>query len=229
VWLPLDHPNPVAIANKGGLYYFSLTHIDTFVLGAVAGAVYLRRGMHGVESPRAMTALFVASVLSAGLLAFWWQVSIWPPYVWYSPLIYTPIALSMACLVYAVVANPNACYARPLRWYPLRVFGLLSYGIYLVHVVVMLAVRQRVAGGNVDAMSSADLALCVAYVLAGTVCVAAGLHVLIERPFLRLKGRPLPSARQLTSTTVPWRRCMLVGLGACVVIEALFWSGLTSR
>jgi peptidoglycan/LPS O-acetylase OafA/YrhL len=221
VSVPLEHPDPASIGNQAGLYYSTMSYVDLFLLGAVAGAVYLRRGVVGIESSRAMTTLFVAAIAACGVLALWWEPALWPPYVWYSPLIYTLIAIVMSCLVYAIVANPAAPYSRLLRLYPLRVFGLLSYGIYLVHVPAIHIVKIRFPGLAAADVEVAPFAVGVAYAMVLAVAMAAALYALIERPFLQLKGRRAMPTGRLTSVTVPWRRCMLLALGVIVAIEAV--------
>jgi peptidoglycan/LPS O-acetylase OafA/YrhL len=219
--LALEHPEPVSIGNQAGLYYSTISYIDLFLLGAVAGAVYLRRGMSGIESPIAMTILFVIAITACGVLAVWWEPSIWPPYRWYSTVIYTLIAIVMSCLIYAIVANPAAPYSRLLRLYPLRVFGFLSYGIYLVHVPAIAVVKLRFPGLASGDVPAAPFVVGVVYAMVLAIAMAAALYVLVERPFLQLKGqRAMPTGR-LTSTTVPWRRCMLLALSVIVAIEAI--------
>jgi peptidoglycan/LPS O-acetylase OafA/YrhL len=229
--LPIDLGAALVIPSNAGLYYFSLSYIDLFVLGAVAGYAYIHRGRLGAERPRTMAALLVLALLSTVALLFWWDDALWPPYQWYSPLIYTFLAITLSCLIYIVAVSPGSRYAAVLRARPLRILGFLSYGMYLIHVPVLHVIRW-----HLDAVRPAielpevfQVLLFQVYVLASVVAAATVLYVLVERPFLLLKQGSRASASkpsELTSSTVPWTRCLILALATMIVLDLLYWKPL---
>jgi peptidoglycan/LPS O-acetylase OafA/YrhL len=67
---------------------------------------------------------------------------------------------------------------RVLRW-----LGLISYGLFLWHNVVIQEIARRI--GPLDDVPMVLLALAI------SIAIAAASYYVIERPFLRLKNRPL--------------------------------------
>ncbi|HYC76902.1 MAG TPA: acyltransferase [Planctomycetota bacterium] len=92
--------------------------------------------------------------------------------------------VAAAGLVLACAARPDHVGARLLRWRPIAALGAISYGIYLLHLLVQGAIG-RVAGGALDGRPAARFAAT----FAAAAVVAAASYVVFERPFLRLKRR----------------------------------------
>jgi peptidoglycan/LPS O-acetylase OafA/YrhL len=135
-------------------------------------------------------------------------------------------------MIYSVVGNPSAWYARLLRAYPLRVLGFLSYGIYLTHVPAMSFLRWHLhlVEPSYALPGAVQGALLLVYQLAFIVTVVSILYAVVERPFLRMKGGQRSSSStttttssSLTSVTVPWQRCLLIALSVVAVFELLYW------
>lgn len=93
-----------------------------------------------------------------------------------APADFTIVDLAAAAVVVAVAVVPTAL-ARPLSWSPLVWVGQRSYGIYLLHFVVVGGLDR--APGLLTLMLAVPLSL-----------LAAGVsYRYVERPFLRMKGR----------------------------------------
>jgi peptidoglycan/LPS O-acetylase OafA/YrhL len=91
-------------------------------------------------------------------------------------------------LVVAGAVLREAGGGRPvLRGAGLRRLGLWSYGIYLINVLLLCGLAPRVPLDAPPALAAAVLATVVAGL---TVALAAALHHGVERPALRLRGRP---------------------------------------
>ena len=104
------------------------------------------------------------------------------------------------CLVAPAVfhVSGDGAVAGLLSWRPLAWIGLISYGIYLYHSRILLAVSAHV-GLSGDRWLRLLVLTFVTLVLA--VIVAALSYYLVERPILRLKNRrffsrmrPVPSS-----------------------------------
>jgi peptidoglycan/LPS O-acetylase OafA/YrhL len=99
--------------------------------------------------------------------------------------------LVVAVLIVALATGAGAV-ARALTAAPLRVLGRISYGLYLWHFPVLLALRESLGG---RAMAARDFG---GYLLAGAFLslLAAGLSwVLIEQPALRRAHAAAPAKR----------------------------------
>lgn len=206
--LPVNYHEPEKIGSSTGLYYATFSYVDMFVAGGVAGWLYLRR--QGRESALTMTALLLLAAIGSALLMLAWPAGIWVPYRWYSPLIYSGLAVTLAALVYACVACPGSPQSFILRQYPLRVLGLLSYGMYLVHFPSIRVALWWFAGRQISPW------VMVAFAVLLAVAIAALLHGTVERPFLLLRHRARPSG--LSSTSVPWRLTLLLALSALLLL-----------
>jgi peptidoglycan/LPS O-acetylase OafA/YrhL len=92
---------------------------------------------------------------------------------------YDPLLLSVAVAAIVDYASGGESRWSPLRWWPMVYVGRVSYGIYLLHPLV-LGVAVHALGGGWVAMGL--------YLLA-TVGVAAASYELAEKRILRLKRR----------------------------------------
>jgi peptidoglycan/LPS O-acetylase OafA/YrhL len=104
---------------------------------------------------------------------------------------YTLIAVAFAALLVSGLLSPPI--ARTLAWWPLRFFGHYSYGLYVIHVPLLVLIPPaslsesfvRQFGYTIPVARLAGLAAFAALCLALAVII---FHA-YERPFLRLKER----------------------------------------
>ena len=92
---------------------------------------------------------------------------------------YTAVALTAGVLTWSLADSPESVLSRILSWYPLRWFGLISYGLYLWHWLLLQTVSLYYWFGAWEAWAK----------LAFGILVAAASYYLIERRFTRLKSR----------------------------------------
>lgn len=90
-----------------------------------------------------------------------------------------PTHVAMTALVGAVCLREDHALARPLAWTPVRHVGTVSYGMYLLNVPVVTAMRHV----------STSTALVFLLGLAGSVAVATLAYRFVERPLLVLRDR----------------------------------------
>ena len=92
--------------------------------------------------------------------------------------------IATACVVALVVLHPRSGLVRALEWRPLVYVGTVSYGVYLLHKLVLHVVNR---GLGATAVESPELLFAVA--ILGTVSVAALSFHYIEAPILGLMAR----------------------------------------
>jgi peptidoglycan/LPS O-acetylase OafA/YrhL len=134
-----------ALAGDGDVtraYYGTGCRAGAIALGAVLAALVHRRRAIGATAVNPVTrpGLQVAAIVAAGMLAWAWLVaegsSLW---------LYRGgfVALGVAvAVVIAAALEPAGPVARALSWAPLRGLGLISYGLYLWHWVVIATVTE---------------------------------------------------------------------------------------
>jgi peptidoglycan/LPS O-acetylase OafA/YrhL len=177
------------------LYFATFAYVPIFVAGGAAGWLHARHhagARRAVRSPRAARALVVGLVAVTIL----WQRVLDDGRTLAYPLAFSMIAIVLGALVFWVVEHPEASICRTLRWRPLVTIGVLSYGIYVWHMVAGQAVARLLAVVLIEPHLETDWALALAFVLhiALSIGLAAMSHVWVERPFLRLRDR-LPEHR----------------------------------
>ena len=85
-----------------------------------------------------------------------------------------------ALLIASVQGEHPTLVGRVLSWRPLVVIGMMSYGVYLWHFPVMVSIDQMYGLGSFPAAATSLLITAV---------LVTASYYLLEKPFLRLKGR----------------------------------------
>lgn len=138
--------------------------LDNFVMGIVLALIKIRNPGHKwlAQTGKVFAAwLLIALVVSA----VWWWV-FWPKkYYWIYPdmIIYWRTLLAVASGAWLAVFITCPCQTHWLTW-PARYLGRISYGIYLWHMPILLALKN-VMGANQP--------LLLAWVLAATLLMSA--------------------------------------------------------
>lgn len=87
-------------------------------------------------------------------------------------------------LIGAIVLNPTHWVSRALEWRPVAYVGKISYGIYLLHLLVIYVVRRLASPELLDTPGAVFLLS-----LTVTVFLASLSYIYFERPLLQLKDR----------------------------------------
>lgn len=90
----------------------------------------------------------------------------------------------VACTIARVVLTPASTLVRFLDWRPIAFVGGISYGVYLLHVLVIHAVDKGLAFAHFH-----GTALRFMLTLLGSIALAALSYRYFELPFLRLKEK----------------------------------------
>jgi peptidoglycan/LPS O-acetylase OafA/YrhL len=153
------------------LYRAPLLRLGDFTLGVLAARLYLRlRDRPRVVKsggPLALTAALVIVALMA-----------WPSHVYSAWSWDISFAIPALVLIFGLAAAPRGLLARLMSVPIIVLLGEASYAFYLIHWVM---IRDLHTGGWSRGLSAATV-LREAMVLGLVVCVAVGLHMLVERP-----------------------------------------------
>jgi peptidoglycan/LPS O-acetylase OafA/YrhL len=153
------------------LYVTPLTRLGDFTLGILAARLYAQTRGHvrlaQIGGPLACVAGLVIVVLMA------WPSNLYSAWSW--DLAY---ALPAAVLIFGLAAAPLSRLARMLSIPIVVLLGEASYAFYLVH---MPALSYFDAGRWAVATSPTTI-LYEALTLGAILCLAVGLHVMVERP-----------------------------------------------
>jgi peptidoglycan/LPS O-acetylase OafA/YrhL len=165
--------------------FFTLTRIDTIGVGCLLAILsWDPRSWPLARSLRGRT---TAAVLVAALL-FILSVAVLSRSGKYALLLKGPIeAALIAFVIFACASAPDSLIGRLLDWRPLVLLGVLSYSLYL---------WQPFLAPHPDRWPF-PWPVNLAVVIGG----AVASHLLVERPFLRLKDRG--SLRRHASTSLP--------------------------
>jgi peptidoglycan/LPS O-acetylase OafA/YrhL len=155
------------------LYETPLTRLGDFMLGILAARLYSQtRGRQrlGVERVSGPMTIFAALVI---VLLMCWRENFYS--VWSWDLAY---ALPGVVLIFGLATAPKGVLARALSLPLVVLLGEASYAFYLVHAQALVyfgAERYRVD-------ISVTSVLYGVLTLGAILCLAVGLHVMVERP-----------------------------------------------
>jgi peptidoglycan/LPS O-acetylase OafA/YrhL len=188
-----------ALGPSGGMYYATLSYADVFLAGGIAGWIAARGLERGSTWRSWMSRRGAGTVLLLAMLlvSTAWRGQLWYPYALYSTVLYPVTAALFAATILWTLVNARAPTSHALRSAPMRILGVLSYGIYLWHPIAAAAVKidlESLVPIKQDAIDFLSVISLSGY-LAATICGAALTYLLIERPFLRLKDRFVPGSR----------------------------------
>jgi len=180
------------LQNDGNVYLANLTLpscLDMMAYGALLSL--LRTSEIGSKVANAMFAVGCAltgyAIFELGLEAFW-EPQKWANSAFY---LYTALAFMFGMAIWAVTVKPKATFVRMLTIRPLLFTGKISYGLYIWHLIIFLAVEKLAAKVNVPEISlvSPLVALALAYV------VSTISFYFFEIHFLRFKEKLVAKKR----------------------------------
>ena len=128
-------------ADPTRVYFGTDTHAQSLLVGAALAAgvaLWRRRGAAAVSSRHARSALTTAGVLGVAVCAWTWsQWQYGQATVFRGGFLI--VGASVAAVILSAVLHPTGVVARALSWAPLRYLGMISYGMYLWHFPLDIA------------------------------------------------------------------------------------------
>ncbi len=171
--------------SRGAVHSISHYRFDSLLWGAV-GAVCLP-WIRAHPSVYRWAGAFSGGVVV--LLVALGDISVLPPgSALGSALGFSALAIASSALIVEVTLHPLSRLVAVLEARPLQLIGKWSYAMYLIHFPMIDLGRVLFFATN---RQPTLLNLCFALVLFALLSAAAAwvLHVLVERPFLKLKSR----------------------------------------
>lgn len=154
-----------------------VTRFDCMAIGALGALFYYR------QSPgftRLTTSLWVQCIC-------WGIVALLAANHFFVPLIgHDIVATATVCIIIAQITRRNRIIS--LDNAAAEFLGKISYGIYVIHPLVILASARLLRDWSPQ-MPAAKYAVLYAVVVGATVVVAHASYTLFEKPFLRRKER----------------------------------------
>ncbi len=180
--------------------FATVTRMDTLAIGGYLAC--LQRGAVSSWPRRSLLmAALVASASAVVAVAIWGGSFFRPTNAHIFLFGLLPVAVFFgATLALTLGAGETSPWIRLLRTRPMVAIGKVSYGIYIVHWPLVLALQRLwpQAGGFWIRQATFLIA-----VTAGSYALAALSYYLFERRFLNLKDRLAPRTIDASSTTSP--------------------------
>jgi peptidoglycan/LPS O-acetylase OafA/YrhL len=165
-------------ANVDRTYLCSDTRVDSIAFGC-ALAVWRNPVLDGLRDPPPRSVLRPRILLVAGL-ALLFATFVVRNSAFRETFRYTLQGIGLTPLFALAVRWPRWLCFRPLNWKPLRFVGTLSYSLYLVHQVTLVAFEQHSSWPGV---ARAVAALLVSF------AIAWAMYHAVEKPCARLRRR----------------------------------------
>jgi peptidoglycan/LPS O-acetylase OafA/YrhL len=164
-------------SGHAGLYFVTYSYADVFLSGALVARWFLAGNK---TSAKLQWILFLAGgALLIAIMRFWTPI-LWPPYGALAPLPYALLPIACAAILFSILPLNSTSFSVILASPPMRFFAAISYGLYLIHVMVLIQIGRMIEY-NPPLMFNAIF-------IAASISCAVMLYVAIERPFLALKS-----------------------------------------
>jgi peptidoglycan/LPS O-acetylase OafA/YrhL len=178
-------------------YYATMTRIQALLVGAILAVLVRHSSASRGRASRVQRVQVPAGWIAAAILCAAFVVPLSNDVMFAGGFLL--VAVASAALIWSLLANGHL--ASALSWRPLVALGTISYGVYLWHWPIFLALGSHDDGASVATQVWAMLL---------TVGVAAVSFVLVERPIRTGRFVRLPAVRQWSAYGVA--AALIVGL-----------------
>jgi peptidoglycan/LPS O-acetylase OafA/YrhL len=192
-------------------YYQTTTYISTFAFGGVAALMLHRRQTtNELANPLLLFACIVVLIIVLSKNPDFWS----GPYSLRAVTLYQIVPAMLAFIIWWVARHSGASFLLFLRSKLVRSIGILSYGIYLTHVISHRFVNLE---GYLLGLPPSALTYYLLFIQYAAIAVflAALTHGVVERPFLSIRKQLLPSKGSAIDArwNVNWRQVAIIAGG----------------
>jgi peptidoglycan/LPS O-acetylase OafA/YrhL len=166
-----------------GIYFVTYAYADTFLSGALVARWFLKGNK--TTATKQWLGFLAGSTLLVVLIRLWAPI-LWPPYSALAPLPYAALPIACGAILFSILPYQRTTFSTILGSRPMHFFGTISFGLYMVHVLILTEIRR------VDALQFAPGIVSNVIYISASITGAIVLYLLIERPFLRLKSSAGP-------------------------------------
>ncbi len=207
---------------NGGMYYSTFTYLDVYLIAGLFGGLYARDN----SKFQKLTRNSFLSVMVVVLLFYFMHLfseNAVAPYRAISAIIYPVLALLTSFCILWVLHFERSFFSKLLSLNPVRAYGVLSYSIYVWHVLAFLFLNTLCSHLGLMAPAALEQRPSLAFIyfllyLSFTFSVACASYGLIERPFLRIKERYSVSG---SANFFSWQKYFFVSLSLSVFLGLL--------
>lgn len=193
LWMNWGHLWNMSATSFDRIYLAPDTRIDTCLIGCAAALALRSANFQTVWSSLEHSTWFPSAAVAVALTVIWYITGAEPVGGYRAWTVgSTFAATSVAGVILAIFLQPRSWPARLLAFRPLVFVGKISYGIYLFHVLVILAVRRTLHLHGIHDPSVAAELTVLATTLAGSVMVAWLHYRYVESFFLSLRPQVSP-------------------------------------
>jgi peptidoglycan/LPS O-acetylase OafA/YrhL len=165
------------------IHYATDTRIDAILIGCALALLMREQRLEGFWGRLRAMRLFPALALLATVVCIAWVTE----YRWRQTTFgYTAMALASGTLMAAIFLRPQCLIGRILATRPLVGIGRISYGIYLFHAPLLVALEARF-GFYADYMESSRYIAILTGLTVISIAVAAIHYRLVEQRFLAMR------------------------------------------
>lgn len=158
----------------------TMVEMQYFAVGTLLAAILRRRDI--VTGNMARAALFLSGIFCWNIGTYFFDSRSVAAHLWWLSPAAEHILITAGCLAF-FFSFYGLKVGKVLQ--PLAYLGKISYGLYLYHILFIVAVRALLPGGGGVVMK-----VVRAFVSLGlTIAAASASYALLEKPFLKLKDR----------------------------------------
>lgn len=204
-------------------YYQTTTYISTFVFGGAAAFAYRSRRLPAeLSGPLPLLGcLALLLIVLSNNQTFWWG-----PYDLWSIALYQLVPALLVFVVWWVAKNSGAPSIAFLRSPLARSLGILSYGIYLTHVLIHRVLNLETSWLRLNDVGGAVVyhILFIQYASLA-VLMAALARAFVEAPALALRKRFLPNNNSAIDAQwiIRWQKPAITAIVVSALSFAVLW------
>ena len=179
-------------ASPFAMHVTTVCRADSLLLGGALAMLYRSRQWARVQRVAPWGFVCAATIIVASIFMLQPLMARWSiyPALWSSGVEYTVLALGFGCLIAWSLRPGSICqWIFQMGW--MRFLGKYSYGLYVLHVLVLSAMNLPLRAALLGATHNKMVAVVGAGMtsLAVSIVAAYASYHLYEKPFLNLKHR----------------------------------------